>query len=820
MKREKGERSDGGKQQEPEIALFPRLHVAETKKAGPRGPPRNKMALYEQLTVPSHKFKPSPMPLPPNGRTIQSPSMSTPIYLPQMPVGSYESMYSYMPFSYMKPAVVPVMTCMPVMNSGQCGVEAKSSKITSSNSDSTVMDGASESPSLGRAVGRKSESLGHCAPTNKESLGDDFAVPTYSSASQSSSQTVLTTVPPNRQGSRQQRAFVRGKERSSPCMNQVRRLLTEKSTEVVSSVRKDDGRVPTASGECAVVSVVDNDVGSEEVNPSELDGAPVACDGGFVQPSTHEIGQEELLLQQRDEAREKVVRPINASETFAAIVPPVSMHRANSLTGASERNDFSNQTSENQRGEGSKPSRLRRDSSMETGSSMLENVVMGSIEFRDVVDAFGQQEFWKVQMMIIRQQKLFALQVFELHRAIEVQQLLAKALCFSLHVDEVPQKVDNILRPSSPVAEVPETPEALEIPKATEIPEVPEVSERRFETKVCKDLNENSRSVPESVSQPLYPLPLPFQQGFNSGSAWPAGPYAANPCATRMMSPYMYVPYSGPCPPGYGAYPMMDAPMPRFGYPGVMQTVRFPTWSQPSMPQTWTSLNAAAAAAAWYGQHVSAAVPTANTGVASPARNSQRLISSGSGQSVENTQQAGVGSDVGVNLVNKVGPLDDRGWAKGWGSSERQRASGEGNPQNKTSFAGLRGDNGNCQNSEDHRYGETERDVSGCGVRQRTNEDDRGVECDVDSREYREPDSEKSWPAETSHAGPLQGRSLKHMRSESLEPSASRWFPTLSPAKRVMHKYGGVIKVVPRAVSATQESTASILLSIQTERRR
>lgn len=312
MKREKGERSDGGKQQEPEIALFPRLHVAETKKAGPRGPPRNKMALYEQLTVPSHKFKPSPMPLPPNGRTIQSPSMSTPIYLPQMPVGSYESMYSYMPFSYMKPAVVPVMTCMPVMNSGQCGVEAKSSKITSSNSDSTVMDGASESPSLGRAVGRKSESLGHCAPTNKESLGDDFAVPTYSSASQSSSQTVLTTVPPNRQGSRQQRAFVRGKERSSPCMNQVRRLLTEKSTEVVSSVRKDDGRVPTASGECAVVSVVDNDVGSEEVNPSELDGAPVACDGGFVQPSTHEIGQEELLLQQRDEAREKVVRPINA----------------------------------------------------------------------------------------------------------------------------------------------------------------------------------------------------------------------------------------------------------------------------------------------------------------------------------------------------------------------------------------------------------------------------------------------------------------------------------------------------------------------------
>jgi hypothetical protein len=36
--------------------LFPRLHINETEKAGPRAPPRNKMALYEQLTVPSHRF--------------------------------------------------------------------------------------------------------------------------------------------------------------------------------------------------------------------------------------------------------------------------------------------------------------------------------------------------------------------------------------------------------------------------------------------------------------------------------------------------------------------------------------------------------------------------------------------------------------------------------------------------------------------------------------------------------------------------------------------------------------------------------------------
>ena len=37
--------------------MFPRLHVNDTEKGGPRAPPRNKMALYEQLSIPSsHRF--------------------------------------------------------------------------------------------------------------------------------------------------------------------------------------------------------------------------------------------------------------------------------------------------------------------------------------------------------------------------------------------------------------------------------------------------------------------------------------------------------------------------------------------------------------------------------------------------------------------------------------------------------------------------------------------------------------------------------------------------------------------------------------------
>ncbi|KAL6544316.1 Protein EARLY FLOWERING [Orobanche gracilis] len=48
MKREKDEKIMG--------PMFPRLHVNDTDKGGPKAPPRNKMALYEQLSIPSNRF--------------------------------------------------------------------------------------------------------------------------------------------------------------------------------------------------------------------------------------------------------------------------------------------------------------------------------------------------------------------------------------------------------------------------------------------------------------------------------------------------------------------------------------------------------------------------------------------------------------------------------------------------------------------------------------------------------------------------------------------------------------------------------------------
>ncbi|MCD7469504.1 hypothetical protein HAX54_008604 [Datura stramonium] len=43
--------------------MFPRLHVNDTEKGGPRAPPRNKMALYEQLSIPYQRCNPGDLPL-------------------------------------------------------------------------------------------------------------------------------------------------------------------------------------------------------------------------------------------------------------------------------------------------------------------------------------------------------------------------------------------------------------------------------------------------------------------------------------------------------------------------------------------------------------------------------------------------------------------------------------------------------------------------------------------------------------------------------------------------------------------------------------
>lgn len=71
----------GGKDEEKLMGpLFPRLHIKDAEQGGPKAPPRNKMALYEQLSIPSQKFNSgsaSTSPFPPNNSGNSVPSVSS-----------------------------------------------------------------------------------------------------------------------------------------------------------------------------------------------------------------------------------------------------------------------------------------------------------------------------------------------------------------------------------------------------------------------------------------------------------------------------------------------------------------------------------------------------------------------------------------------------------------------------------------------------------------------------------------------------------------------------------------------------------------------
>lgn len=224
--------------------------------------------------------------------------------------------------------------------------------------------------------------------------------------------------------------------------------------------------------------------------------------------------------------------------------------------------------------------------------------------------------------------------------------------------------------------------------------------------------------------------------------------------------------------------------MAMYGNTGGIPAASFPTWQQQSViPQPWGSVESvAAAAAAWCGEQVVPPLPRAGIVPQTPliperqnSVNSERHTSSAD-QSTQDARQSGE-------------PAKDIGWGKVWGSIDRHVA-GPSAPS-------------------DHR---------------REGDDDRGngVGHSSDSNRDQAPASSASesiWGAEGVPGSPgwQQNRAaLKRARPEPVP-----WFQTMSPAKRLMQQApNGVIKVLPRAVAASPESAASILLLLQKERQR
>ncbi|CAF2099539.1 BnaA05g36670D [Brassica napus] len=157
--------------------------------------------------------------------------------------------------------------------------------------------------------------------------------------------------------------------------------------------------------------------------------------------------------------------------------------------------------------------------------SAIDSLSGMSASSNDVARVIGDKMFWKMRTYMINQQKIFAAQVFELHRLIMVQKMVAKSPNLVL------ESKLNGLRSGSMVA-----------------------------SKVKKPNTENHKPVTEEYPEHMKPkLPLPAITKELMKPIWQQQllPPPGNQWLVPVMSPsegLVYKPYAGPCPPPPSAF--------------------------------------------------------------------------------------------------------------------------------------------------------------------------------------------------------------------------------------------------------------------------
>ncbi|KAM7490500.1 hypothetical protein LguiA_033421 [Lonicera macranthoides] len=314
-----------GKDEEKNMGpMFPRLHVNDTDKGGPRAPPRNKMALYEQLSIPSQRFNPSGiMPLNPSNPSNLAPPASS-----SQASGNERGIYN---------------------PSQQPPAEKARTRYADSNTP-----------------------LVHRLEQKKKPDEDDFSVPIFVQSDMGQDNSNKNSNSMDRQG-------------LSPFSPAYSGNLTK--------FQKGIGEHPNQT---------------ETTGPRKQTNAPI---GGDSFSRSQNMG-DSLRRQYRIESQVGNTIQVGGG---------VANERIRGL--AIDYRNSSVPVRDLQLEEQRSPNDTNGDDVSET--SMLDSISGIDISPDDVVGIIGQKHFWKARKAIVNQQRVFAVQVFELHRLMKVQRLIA-----------------------------------------------------------------------------------------------------------------------------------------------------------------------------------------------------------------------------------------------------------------------------------------------------------------------------------------------------------------------------------------------------------
>lgn len=514
--------------------MFPRFHVNDTEKGGPRAPPRNKMALYEQLSIPSQSFN-TPM-----------------TSLLPLPLDQGGSLASSAPLLFGGANQRYALT--PLCSSAVTHLARKAELHASAG---VKLNSLMETREINLMQARGSTHFKRVAP-RKHRDADDFTIPALvkrvltphsdrkcnknlklnpdlhmddSSQSKSSRE---KQIDPTRSTSMKSRQCARNplldNQEVSSASHERPVTLCRENTDASFPPSSKDKISETSKGSHASI------IG--ECRSSSVDG--LACSNTSMGDGCH-VQQDISVV--RGEVLEELSKG-NASRLRSRL-------RSKPLIENGKMGANGTKCDNKDHEDGEYPIQAAEGNGCNVLDSLEESPSSLYLLPDDVVGVIGEKHYWNARKAIVNQQRIFAAQVFELHRLIRVQRLLSRS----------PHLLGSSLYFGNPLVE------------HHAIKSVP--SERLIEATTL--LKSNSLSTQERNPTPMVKLPLPPidsdfskklvgerpEQSHYSETSNPAAceptlrcfPRIGNQWLVPMMSPsegLIYNSYSAVCPPRGG----------------------------------------------------------------------------------------------------------------------------------------------------------------------------------------------------------------------------------------------------------------------------
>ncbi|XP_043703825.1 ELF3-like protein 2 [Telopea speciosissima] len=585
-----------GKDEEKNMSpLFPRLNVNDTEKRGPRAPPRNKMALYEQVSVPSQRFNSwlaSTLPLPPDNTSTVVPSTSTgqgggnersvfpPHYVPSpTPTHSTEKLHSYSSDGVNLNASMAVFERKSMKNGNYRTSDATGNMLSTPECNSFQLPNFSNSKNSGQ---------------RKLVDEDDVKVPTFIHPEDASCSNKdlprmegerLASFCPTNQGRSPMNSPLKPTATTSNLLRQPQNVGDKnskwssttdmRSSQQIQNQSEENLEGSIMSRECAEVPASHQLTRKKVAKPltyadgfenlehqsSPLDDIGRVCDTGRYVQQEYRAGLVRGNTAFGDEISVEPVGLEKGNITRVRSEPCSRISPGNSHRNPDQDENGSDYHEDNAHGSLRVGDVDRDDDASET--SMVDSTLAFEISSDDVVGVIGQTHFWKARRAIVNQQRVFAVQVFELHRLIKVQRLIAGSPHLLLENNHYLAKLSLMVSPTKklPSEHVLKPPQQNVEPKAdcqkpncsTECAEnaVGEPTVPSLDNDINRGIvSQHSSFGPYSRNPPVVPVVTDSIMG-----PWCFHPPPGNQWLVPFLSPsegLVYKPYTGPCPPPPG----------------------------------------------------------------------------------------------------------------------------------------------------------------------------------------------------------------------------------------------------------------------------